>query len=171
MGVDCKVKLPPGVRVRDVGKVLSILSGAKVEKRSFSNFGDSGWSAHVPSLAFKDAGVEPTCTVITWIDGDQSAQGQLYHFEFSRDGSRGMMGRSYAAWIATCKRLVDFFGGEVDYQDCDDIDCDYKRESPPDFNAEDGDEWVSLQERILNCQPITDEEIEVCEEFAAYEEE
>lgn len=113
MGVDCKVKLPPGVRVKDVGKVLAILSGAKVEKRSLGR--SDGWSAHVPSLAFKDAGVGPTRTVITWIDGDQSAQGQLYHFEFRRDGSRGMIGRSYATWIATCRRLVDFFGGEVDY--------------------------------------------------------
>ena len=49
---------------------------------------------------------------------------------------------STAFWIAIGKGLVDFFGGKLDYNDCDEKDVDYRKPARKDIHAEDGDEWA-----------------------------
>jgi hypothetical protein len=106
----------------------------------------------------------------------QKVFGFSYHFEFGgyreKGDSRGIIMRSWACNIVVCKKLVDFFGGWVDYQDCDSIDVDYNVKPKSDkMNCpEDGDEWQNLQERIMAVQPITQEELDDAERHAAYKE-
>ena len=78
------------------------------------------------------------------------------------------MPRSTASNIAMCKRLADFFGGRVDYSDCDSTECDYYVDEQPDINAYDGEAWERLQTRKLNIEPLTADEIAACQPFAAY---
>ncbi len=162
MGVDCKVYLPSRVRVRDVASVIGALLGAEVRRDAL---GDNGSIvAHVQGVKVKACGgslVE--CCEITYQD-----RWFLFHFEFGRRGEPGIMPRCTAKNIAMCKRLADFFGGRVDFSDCDSSECDYFVDEQDGINAEDGAEWNALQQRICDVQPLTEREIEACEKFAAY---
>ena len=80
------------------------------------------------------------------------------------------MPRSTASNIALGKRLVDFFGGFVDYNDCDNSDSDYAvaEKTADECDPQDGQPWDDFQERMFNLKPITKEEIEACRQYSAY---
>lgn len=68
---------------------------------------------------------------------------------------------STSFWQAVGKRLVDFFGGSVDFNDCDDIDVDYSKEpGSTDVNAPtSGEHWENFQKRILEVPRIHKDEL------------
>lgn len=93
----------------------------------------------------------------------------MYHFELT-GGQRGLQPRSTPFWLALGKRLVDFFGGRVDFCDADDREADYVRDKPRTHNdPKDGTPWERFQQELFTFAPLTREEIEACQEFAAYE--
>ncbi len=161
MGVDCRIYLPAKVRIHDVADVLAALHGCEVTKRVFSGT-SGGWAAHVFGVEV-ECGFVVSCAHIKFQD-----RWFLYHFEFHNDGTRGIMPRSTASNIAAMKALADFFGGRVEYADCDDSNCDYYVDEQEDIAASDGDGWYRLQERKLAVKPLTKEQIAECEQFAAY---
>lgn len=92
----------------------------------------------------------------------------LYHFA-SDGNTREILLRSTAANIAIAKRLVVFFGGEVDFRDSGDVDFAVAGKSDVENQPIDGTPWHDLQQRIHAITPITDEEIAEAVQFAAYE--
>jgi hypothetical protein len=72
--------------------------------------------------------------------------------------------------MAIMHRLVDFFGGILDYNDCDDIDNNYEVEAKSweDNRPSDGEAWYRLQNRILDLKPITEEEWRSYDKVAYY---
>ncbi len=58
--------------------------------------------------------------------------------------------------IRLLKALADFFGGKVDFDDCDDVEFDYVVEDKKDEDncPEDGEAWTNLQERFLTIKPL-----------------
>ena len=97
--------------------------------------------------------------------------GLFYHFEGEESGYRRcLMPRSRAEWIALGRRLADFFGGKVDYDDSDGVGYDY--EVPPRTDTEncpeDGRPWKALQARIHALAPLSKAEIQACQDSATY---
>ena len=93
----------------------------------------------------------------------------LYHFEV-QGGQRLIMRRARAEAIALFCRLAQFFGGAVDFNDCDDqYDRFYERPMRRPVNdPEDGLMWNQLQEDLFNLKPLTEQEIAQYDEYAAY---
>ena len=182
MGVDANLYLPGNVRVRTLTDVVARLLDAPTEKKDLDSKSHPGaWYAHTPEdvVIFESLSVPSMIDVtIKYIDPKitgQKAFGFGYHFEFGGNDNgacRGLILRSHACNIVLLKRLADFFGGFVDFQDCDSVDIDYSVKFKKDkLNCpQDGDEWQDLQERIMAVQPITQDELDDAERHAAYKE-
>ena len=174
MGVDCKITLPANVRLKDVADVIGVAAGFKPEKSPLGSRHPDSWAVHVPGVrvsSFNHAGLE-SCAKIELVgetvDGVKYHYA-MYHFEYD-DGKRLLNPRSTAFWLGIGHRLVDFFGGSLDYQDCDDSDKDYhvlgkhNRSNQPT----DGKDWQDLQERMFAVKPLTKSELKRFDKLAAY---
>ena len=175
MGVNTSISLPPQTQIRDVALVLAALDGIPVEKGYFKTDTPSfGWGAQLTGgthrhIRYGTIDSLPECVHIQWTNNEGTARQVLYHFEFN-GANRGMLPPSTAWWIAAAKRIVDIFGGIVDYNDCDDHDQDYMQPIADDISATQGDAWGRWQERLLAVTPLTDEEIKQARIHAAYKE-
>lgn len=179
MGVNCRIHLPDSCRVDVVANVMGALAGLPVTRHPLNSPSHPrAWSAHVEGAVVSNTNTPSMARIMLTATGDRKLfDGEplhhtFYHFESSwgQHGGRVMLPRSFAFWIAIGRRLVDFFGGVLDYQDCDDSEMDYvgldkgrKMNSP-----ETGKPWQNLQERIAAIVPITKAEWRACDVFAAY---
>lgn len=164
MGTDCRIYLPSRVNVRDVATAIGILLGHKAVKEPLGR--DGGWHIKVEDVSVKACGgtLAECCHIVV----GQSAY--LYHFEFGREGKRGIMPRSTGRNIALLKKLADFFGGIVDFNDCDSTEADYFVEERFDIHGEDDAAWYRKQERFAALQPLTERDVAECVQFSAYKE-
>lgn len=166
MGINCRIMLPDRIRVNDVAEVMGALTRLPVMKQFFQGQ-DRDWSVRVEGIKVQPSSISECCE-IQWITPDNERHFVLYHFEPSEVVGRLMMPRSTAFWVAVGKRLVDFFGGELDYNDCDRKSVDYRRKRRTDCMPNDGKAWDRFQERKLKITPITDEEYADAAKHAAY---
>ncbi len=169
MGMDCKIYLPHNIRVDDVASVIGACLGCPKSKQSLST---NSWVARVNGASVLPSAMPELC-IIRITNGtvdDQSNWTFHYHFECHRLG-RLIMPRSFAVNIALGKRLVNFFGGILDYNDYDDSDVDYEVKCKDDKTnrPEDGEQWDDLQRRIFDTPPLTEKEILDCVELSAYQ--
>lgn len=166
MGVDCKIVLPGNVRVDDVALVLGASAGLKKEWAPYDFK-----SARVLGVEINSIDGIPTCVNIELkgdlIDGFKHHH-VMYYFEYH--GLRLLMPRSTGFWIACGHRLVDFFGGRIDYKDCDDESKDYfvPKKSRKLNCPDDGEAWDKFEERIMAIEPITKVELEEYSKYAVY---
>lgn len=171
MGVNTGLTLPAGVQLRNVGTAIALLLGKprtwydlKTKSHGLSQSTQSGW-VEVEGVKFRSAESTPECCHIEIKGVDMWL---FYHFEFGGAG-RGMLGSSTAKRIALYRRLVSLFGGYVDYQDCDDTEKDYKRREAEWVGEQDDDaQFHEMQLALWNLKPITEAEIDECEQYAAY---
>ena len=187
MGVDAKIYLPSNTRLDTVVDVVCRLLGAPVNKQDLGSRDHPGaWHAQPANGVGSYRSYEsiPGMAGVTIKKIDSSIYGQpavnfSYHFEFggprrgkNNGGTRGISMRAYGVNIAMFKRLADFFGGTVDYSDCDDKENNYVVPHKDDHMncPEDGTAWQVLQERIMSVQPLTQAEIDTCEKVASYHE-
>lgn len=170
MGIDIRITLPGDVRVDDVARVMGVLAGLPAEQYSLGSS---------PSIfvRVKRATVENTTfpDMAQIVLSGQMVDGDIAHFvnwHFEGNGfDRICFPPSTAFWIAVSRGLVDFFGGKVDYQDCDESEVDYQRDYHLSLVSNcptDGPEWDAFETRILNLTPITAEGLEEARTFAAY---
>lgn len=169
MGVDCKIYLPDNVQIHDVARVMGIAAGLPFTKEPIGH--EDAWSVKVEG-AYIDPSRVVTLANISLsgklIDGE-FRHDAIYHFEASQKG-RLLMPRSTAFWIGIGRRLVDFFGGHVDYNDCDEIYDDYIKipKSRRHNSPQDGKPWQKFQQRIAEVKPLTQEELIAFDIFASY---
>lgn len=170
MSVCCRILLPDNVRVRDVAKVIGVLSGKKPVESSegfvdvsgvkVGNYGED-ILAECAKITVSDIDGE----ALAWRNGCSMAE-VMFHFE--PDGGRGrlMIPPSTAFWIAIGVRLIDFFGGWLKYQDCTVQEFDlYVVEKNNDANCP-GNAY--LQKRILNLKMLGPLDYELADEKSAY---
>lgn len=154
MGCDTRIWLPGNVRATTVAEVLGRLVGCRAlgGRETFVRVeGTNVTPASVAECAYLE--INPP--------GGKPFK-VLYHFEASTRGPRTghqrvIMPRSVPFFIAAGVRLVDFFGGQIDFKDTDSRDVDYaRRGKSDDMNCpEDGVPWKALQERIAMVEPLT----------------
>lgn len=173
MGVDCIAQLPANVRAVDVGNVIGRLAGLPARRCKIGN--SKSIFVEVPGVSVKPGSSnapEYAHIVVAPPPGVASICAPLrVSYSFEGDGGcRKLMHRSRPIWLAIFRRLVNFFGGKLDYSDFDDIECDHY--VPPKPNAENcpntGAEWEALQLRILNLPALTEADIEAERENAYY---
>ena len=163
MGVDTSIVLPGDVRVADAAKVIGILAGQ--EKRWEETTGARWVEVEGVTVKSYDTDALVGCALIEFADHHV-----MWHFEVEH-GKRLIMPRSTPFWLAVGKALVDFFGGTVDYQDCDATDVDYEAHTPRLHNdPEDDGPWDAFQQALYDIQPLTKADIKAMREHAAYQE-
>lgn len=165
MGVDTQIRLPCDVRVRDVGNVIGILAGLPSSKHSL---GGESYSCRVEGVKVAPSSIAECCSLTfdgKMVDGALH-HWVLYHFENEHNG-RLLLPRACPFWICVARGLVNFFGGSVDYQDCDTVDTDYQKEKPrKQNNPSDGKPWHDFQDALLALRPITKKELERAQKWA-----
>jgi len=166
MGVDCRIWLPGRVRILDVADVIGILAGMKPEKRPFSTSEDGGWSTHVPNVRTEGIPEMPHCALI-YFEHNGETRTVLYHFEPGA-GERLLMPSSTALWLAIGSGLIHFFGGRLDYNDCDSEDANETATVNYDIAPSDGEPWYEFQQRKLDLKALTKEDIDKYKPNAAY---
>lgn len=163
MGVDTRITLHPSARLRDVTDALGILAGLEPELHPLSI---GALAVRVPGAVCKSydgLGLAACAQIILTapegrllVDGDESHY-VMYHFEWEGTevhGARGLLPPSTPFWVAAGIKLVDFFGGHIDFNDCDTIDVDHV--APPSaLPAVDGPDWQDYQHAIAAIEPIT----------------
>jgi len=176
MGVNCKIMLPNNVTLSDVAKLLAMLSGQQPRKESLQG---GSWSIRVDTICYRTHNFSPTCVDIEWIQPDRGIdthylegglRSVMFHLEPDHGSHRLMIPPSTAWWLAVGKRLVDFFGGELDYNDCDIPDVDYRKrkKSNQENSPENNPEWEVFQTRMYNTKPITKKEVKDMVKHASY---
>ncbi len=166
MGVDTEIHLPPATRLRDVASVIATLHGHPTKYVNHREYE----SCDVVGVKLEGIVEMPTCAWIKLLREDgEGYRKMLYQFESSRTaGSHVMLIRSVALNIAVGRRLVEFFGGTVGYQDCSAVGIDLAVPAPQDSYPEDGKAWNDFERRKSEVKPLTREEISECEKWAAY---
>ena len=183
MGVDCNCFLPSNVRIDDVAKVMCILMGKKPFKEHSSiHPKDDTWWAQVPkdSYSFKHTSSPYYVEILIKVAGDAlTARGDagdvvsasyFYECEDKRAGKFIQIHvRSTAFWIAVCKGLVDFFGGEVGFPDyTDKIHYKKKPKSIKQNHPSRNPDWGVFQERMMAIKPLTLDDFKKAYNHAAY---
>ena len=176
MGVDSLIYIRRDARVRDIADVIGILAGLKPYRRDFSQ-GD-GWACHVDGASADACKSLPQCCEINiqapdgykLIDGEQSHY-VLWHWEPSRmmGDYHLIMPRSTPFWIAIGRGLCKFFGGKIDYNDCDPdgINARFKG-MRKDNSPEDGKPWTDFQQAKLDLKPLTMRDLEKAGKWSSY---
>lgn len=167
MSIDCKIILPHTTRGEEIGEVVWIAAGLPFKWESHSHSGGTFHSVRIaaepvtPSklpglswLRFKGSSVD-----------DDDHQAVIHHDYW--DGKL-VSARGTPFWIAIGIKLVDFFGGWIDYRDDDDSFNDYQKE--PVFVEEHDDKelFQAFHDALRAIKPITKEEFALAVPLSAY---
>lgn len=167
MGVNTKILLPPDVRARDVADVIGILAGLKPTKTMLTG---GSYAADVEGASVRPTSIAEMAEIVIkgkLID-DEPMHHCCLHWESETVG-RLLSPKCTAFWIATGRRLVGFFGGQITYSDCAG-GVDFKAVRPRSRNnPETGQEWQDFQDEILAVKPLTKIEIAKWKSYAAYQ--
>ena len=170
MGCDTYITLPPETRVGDVAKVMAALAGFEKTKDPLQETFVTkveGWKIEQTPGLYETVSLHLKGDML---DGD-NAHMCFYHMEGDRYGNRIVSASSTPFWIAVGHGLLKFFGGGIDYNDCEGTGPDLEMDRPRECNAaEDGQEWTDFQQDIFDIQPVTKQDILDAAEHAAYTE-
>lgn len=162
MGCDTRIFLPIDVRIENVSTVMGILAGLKPKKRQIS---ENNTITVCEGVKIEHCGVGSlaACANIfldhpytNLIDGELSHY-VMYFFEGSDDdpNCRMMCPPSTDFWISVGRGLCKFFGGKIDYNDCDSIDIDESFPKPRHSNRPDDAEWQQFHDAIYDLKPVS----------------
>ncbi len=151
MGANTYIKLPANVRVRDIATVIAVAVGFSAELEGRGTY----IVARAPGVKINST-ISPSDYTLEFDD-----RHCYFHYEADDFDGRLLSPRSTAFWVAVGKRLVDFFGGTMIYNDCGDQDNNYH---VPDkdraTNAPtDGMAWRDFQKRLVMVLPIHKDEL------------
>lgn len=179
MGVNTKLYLPNSVQPRDVADVAGILAGLPFRWEKFSSGGE-GQYVRVAGAQAKGLETVGMCEILldarhkdvkkfggkpTLIDGEAS---HFCYFHFDTEmGMRVITPTSTGFWIAICKGLGEFFGGFLDYQDCDDVPVNETFWEKQNLHWTD-EAFDVFQKRQFEVKPLTVDDLIECAGLSAY---
>jgi len=174
MGLDAYIYLPKDARIRDVAKVMGLLMGLPPV---WDGVSDARWIT-VDGTSAEGIKEIPECANI-YVEapkGEKLIDGKrihfcMFHYELSGKYSNYslLMPRSTAFWIAVGIGLCKFFGGAIDYNDCDEGGINRRFKRPRKNNApEDGKPWDDFQKELETVKPLTKKDIEKAVKFSGY---
>lgn len=173
MGVNIQLHLYKSAKPEYIAKAMSILAGNDpnptrigVDARS------EGYLVAAPPYTLKPSAFSYPMGNISFnapSDVDCSWHECTIHLNDNPGGFTWLLiPPSTPFWIALARDLVNVFGGALDYQDCDDSECDYFRfEQVRDYEGDQGfNDW---QNYLMRMGALTSKDIEECRKFAAYD--
>jgi hypothetical protein len=181
MGVDCHIYLPMDVDESNLGDAVGIFGGLPkkfvMHERHVSCDVDG---VQVKPTQFASMGE----IVLSAPPGNRLVDGEMVHHCYFHWGSRFqkklwimLSQRSTPFWIAVGKRLVDWFGGFLVYNDCGDESGENlyegRRSHPTDEDfmvPHDGESWDLYQKEVSGLQAVTTAELKAAWKKAAYRE-
>jgi len=175
MGADCNLFLPAGADIEDVATVAAVLMGCEYKlEKPFDEAREGSQAVRLKKgvQSFHCSDTIPSMCVFVFkgnlVDGE-NGHNCSWHWEgHGRNPSLRMLSMSSTAfWIAVARGLADFFGGEVDYNDCDNKDVNYKVKSKS-RKHDDGDAFYNYQRRMTEAKPLTQKDLNKVCRFAAY---
>lgn len=156
MGCDSHLFLPPTVKQDDFIKVFAAMLGGEADKMHFGEgTSHSGWAARIEHRLVAQSTHSTDYNVITGRVGDSSV---YLNWHWCAGGEYGFPAHHLVSCSSrdyrfpVLKALADFFGGYVDYNDCDSVLVDHiGRQNNLKFrhDATDDDGWYQKQEVIL----------------------
>ena len=178
MGSSCNIFLSQDARIQDVTNVIGILLGQKKAKVQFQS-GD-GWYCDVDSvltvypmdskmgvivakkhnenIQLKATYLPDMVSIVIEknnLDKEHHNGTWFYHTD-REDGLIEIIGGASEFWQKLGRGLVEFFGGYVDNNDCDDIDKDFEAVKPRKTNGHYSNaDFEAFQEDMWNLQPLT----------------
>ena len=169
MGVDVRIMLPGDVRLRDVGNIIGILAGLPIETRHIKD-------TDTPYVTVNGVKVEgtvmiPEMAIINltgkMVDGEERHYA-TYHYE-TEDSGVLMIPPSTEFWVAIGIELCKFFGGKIDYNDCDEGKWNRTFKKPrKKNNPQDNSAWAKFQKEILDLKPLTTKDLLRVQKYACY---
>ena len=166
MGCDCNIYLQGDALTHDIMRVLGILLGYKKTQESFHNgskfdhvvvkdvaYGYSDANDH--KIFAKASFSTPQHFTIEILNNPLDKEWHMLncHFEYKE---LLLTGGSSKFWITVGKELVKFFGGHIDYNDCDATNIDFSALCPRTGGNkhENNPEWFAFQEELWALRPI-----------------
>ena len=172
MGVDLNIFLPSTARHDHVATVLGLALGRRLVRTSI---GPCGADRHEATVTDAE-GVEIKTTCVPGMIEFRIPMPLLlpndglimprYHFE-SKGGERYLVMSSSPIRLAAARKVVQFFGGRLVANDCDDkvtLKCPRR----PGLDASDGKPWQRLQDAMAKVTPVTEKDIAWGRKFAGY---
>lgn len=171
MGTSCRIVLPSDVLIRDVADVMGILAGLPKHMDTLDNSGRQFQVCKVNGVKVKNTTIPEMGQIIlegAMVDG-QKAHQVYYHYEGEHGTTRTLSPQSTALWIAIGRGLVYFFGGTMDYQDCDSVRVNFRKPKPRKWNdPESNKPYDDFQRAMFAVEPLTKADLNACKKWAAY---
>lgn len=167
MGVDTQIYLPAYAGVDEITRAIGILVGLPKEQKHLDN--SKMYYVNVPDIECQN-----NPSVVGLVDikfksplfGDHQV---LLHLDLTgiHAGEKLLMPRATSFWIALGTRLIQFFGGSLDYNDCDVIETNLIiRKRAVDFDND--NQWWKFQQALWNLNPMTMAEVDEMKKHASY---
>ena len=167
MGCNTHIYLPCNVRIRDVVTIIATLTGNKIVKIQINKNAISANltdpeavkiinKEHAP-LEMVQIAIKLNETAKTIREDDSPFCHFYWHWENSTHHQHRLLStKSTNFWITIGKALVNFYGGFIDYNDCDAIDINYHvtEKSNEENCPGDGQEWNDFQNKLLQIKPL-----------------
>ena len=170
MGLDVYTYLPPSAESHNILTVTALLAGCPGEWKSFKDGGSKDYFGVDKKYAnFIIYGAEQhhvnqyvplPSMVLKMHDGNKFIDGNdtisfFLHMESDLFPGFKMVSRYSNPFSgAIGKGLINFFGGLIDYNDCDDIAFNQSKDERSNI-AHDGKDWKNFQKRLSEVEPVT----------------
>lgn len=156
------VTLPARAQLNTVAYILALAAGAPF------SVGEANGAPYpiVRNVTTAGNASEPTMARIMFTGADNSLFSANYHFEFGKNGSRGMLLPETGQWLAFAKCLVQLLGGkiEVEHDNEDKVVEEQEDRWPSDPGEED---FAWLAETVMSVKPVDAEAIALADAFLA----
>jgi len=166
MGCDCNIYLQRDVLSHDVMNVLGILLGYEKIQESFDNsskfdhvvvkYVSYGYGDRDRHKIFANAGFSsPEHFTIELLENPLDKEWHMLHCHFQPEYLL-LSGGSSNFWKTVGTELVKFFGGHIDYNDCDSVGTNFSASCPRTGGNrhEDNPAFHSFQEELWALKPI-----------------
>jgi hypothetical protein len=188
MGVDCRIQIPLDVPIEEVADAMGILAGLPIQTKTIESCGQAIPYPVVQGITYKmydktpgmvDILLNKETVIDALVDGDNMHSVYFHHCSYDEPNGKVcniMSPPSTSFWCAIGKKLVNFFGGRVIFND-----SDYekgtnvytsKRHCPVDKWGRipsDGKPWDKYQAAFAKLSPLSANDLERAGECAAYE--
>lgn len=179
MGVDTKLFLPNSVQPDDLADVAGILAGLPFSYETLKNSTSGIKHVNVYGAQAKPTSIAGMCEIVldarqkdakkhgstALIDGED-VHFAYFHFD-TEMGMRLFSTKSTGFWIAVCKGLGNFFGGMLDYDDCDAVPVNETFWEKQNLHWTD-EAFDVFHKRLSEVEPLTVSDLIECNKLAAY---
>ena len=163
MSENCTIFFPCDARVGDIHTAMAILSGLPWAWKDLGGGRDPHQYVEAAGTKVNTFEHAPGMLELElrgpMVDGDE-VHSATWHYQGDAGFHQLNCGNATPYWQALAMRLVDCFGGTVDFNDCDSSDIDYVAPHPGwDLLHRRNEDYVRMQRLLAELVPLTIEDL------------